>query len=209
MRRMYSVQELSEIVSVVIGEKIEDGSFDEVIAGAVDDYLTEHPVDITALEGLDISVGSLDADGLVTGAEIVEKMSGYSYTATSKENVTLTISYAGVVKNGNKITFACAGTFKRTDDITGWNCPIAKFNIPASIGAKLYESTIGGTTALAFSQMYLASGYASGKVVPCLTIKNSDTQIQVNFYSLTEAVVNTDYLFRYEITFLLSDNLAS
>ena len=55
MRRMYSVQELSEIVSTVVGQKIEDGAFDEVVAGAVDDYLTEHPVDITALEGQDIA----------------------------------------------------------------------------------------------------------------------------------------------------------
>ena len=58
---MYSVQELSEIVSVVIGQKIEDGSFDEVIAGAVDDYLTEHPVDITALEGQTIAPAVVNA----------------------------------------------------------------------------------------------------------------------------------------------------
>ena len=61
MRRMYSVQELSEIVSAVVGQKIEDGSFDETLAGLVDDYLTEHPVDITALEGQTIAPAVVNA----------------------------------------------------------------------------------------------------------------------------------------------------
>ena len=87
MRRMYSEKELTTIINQVVGEYIEADALDESIADAVDDYLTEHPVDITALEGQDISLatltstgdvdvgGDLDVSGSVSGAEIIEKLS--------------------------------------------------------------------------------------------------------------------------------------
>ena len=83
MRRMYSEQELTTTIGQVLDSKIEDGSFGGIISDAVDAYLVEHPVDITALEGQDVELASLDATGLITGGEIVEKMSGYSFTKGS------------------------------------------------------------------------------------------------------------------------------
>ena len=68
MRRMYSEQELTKIIGEVFDQKIEAGAFNDSIADAVDAYLTEHPVDITALEGLDISVGSLTSTGAISAA---------------------------------------------------------------------------------------------------------------------------------------------
>ena len=55
MRRMYSEKELTTIINQVVGEYIEAGALDESIADAVDAYLLEHPVDITALEGQTIN----------------------------------------------------------------------------------------------------------------------------------------------------------
>lgn len=51
MRRMYSEQELTNIIKEVFDAEVESGVFDESIADYVDAYLVEHPVDITALEG--------------------------------------------------------------------------------------------------------------------------------------------------------------
>ena len=61
MRRMYSEQELSKIIKVVFEEELESGALDESIADAVDAYLVENPVDITALEGKTIAPAVVNA----------------------------------------------------------------------------------------------------------------------------------------------------
>ena len=105
MRRMYSEQELTKIIGDVLDGEIESGAFDEKVSYSVDAYLVEHPVDITALEGKDVELASLDATGLITGGEIVEKMSGYTYTkVASTEDHTIDYVYCSAVKNGNKLT---------------------------------------------------------------------------------------------------------
>ena len=58
---MYSEQELTQVINEVIAGKIEAGAFDEAIADAVDDYLVEHPVDITALNGQTITPAVVNA----------------------------------------------------------------------------------------------------------------------------------------------------
>ena len=200
MRRMYSVQELSEIVSVVVGQKIEDGSFDEVIAGAVDDYLTENPIDVTALEGLDISVGSLDADGLVTGAEIIEKMTGYSY---SNSNPNFSPAYAGVVKNGNKVTLVIAGTLTPPTISTLYY--LGAFQIPAELYDKIYPITGDD---VAYPTIELTISYAS-KVTGYGSIeKTNDNKLRCGVYVPSAATANQAYYLRVEVTFLLSENLA-
>ena len=206
MRRMYSVQELSEIVSAVVGQKIEDGSFDEVVAGAVDDYLTEHPVDITALEGLDISVGSLDATGLVTGGEIIEKMSGYS--AVGVQFSAETLVYVGVVKNGNKITFVIFAKFNEST-ITGSNKTLVRFTIPSAIGAKLYPYTIGASENILDDKVVPAfSAIATKADVYCSIYKASNVTLDFNV-NIQNLTAETNYIFRWETTFLLDDNLVA
>ena len=67
---MYSEQELTQVINEVIAGKIEDGAFDEAIADAVDDYLTEHPVDITALEGKTIAPAIVNATTSISAPSI-------------------------------------------------------------------------------------------------------------------------------------------
>ena len=139
MRRMYSVQELSEIVSAVVGQKIEDGSFDEVMAGAVDDYLTEHPVDITALEGLDISVKSITATDGIDIAQLVDS-SGHDRFVT--EEITLE-TITGVTKTYGK--WSLSGTHLlivlglSIDDATtlAEGTKLCSLNLPAWMEAKI------------------------------------------------------------------------
>ena len=61
MRRMYSEQELTKIIGEVFDQKIEAGAFNESIADAVDAYLVENPVDITALEGQTVAPAVVNA----------------------------------------------------------------------------------------------------------------------------------------------------
>ena len=207
MRRMYSEKELTTIINQVVGEYIEAGALDDSIADAVDAYLLEHPVDITALEGQDVELASLDATGLITGGEIVEKMSGYSFTkGVSDENTQVSHIYAGVVKNGNKITFVWFGTITPLN--AGYTFSPAKFNIPSSVGEKLYPTTIGGdTNKLVYGQAWFASSYNAGIAGNYWVDKNSNTQISLAIRTVG-LTANQAYNVRIEMTFLLSANLA-
>ena len=208
MKRMYSEQELSKIIKVDFEEELESGAFDDLVSDAVDAYLVEHPVDITALEGLDISVGSLDADGLVTGAEIVEKMSGYSFTKHADAEVSYV--YAGIVKNGNKLTFVL---FAKCVNTSANNVSVGKFTIPEDVASKLYPYQVGTTTSV-LSQQELEFFPTSDLTLPPVRCTaefvKSANNVVLNFRRInTNLVASTEYTFRLERTFLLSENLAS
>ena len=61
----------------------------------------------SALSNLDNAKANLSGaafTGPITGPSIIEDMSGFSFSKTTKANLTLNYIYAGVVKNGNKKT---------------------------------------------------------------------------------------------------------
>ena len=205
MRRMYSEQELTNVIKAVFEQELEDGALDENVADAVDAYLLKHPVDITALEGKDVKVNSLDADGLITSGEIVEKMSGYNYRSVENTNATFTPIFCGCCKNGNKITFVIFASVTRTDLIDNGRINLGRFNIPSGIGSKLHPYT---TTWLAPLNVYYSKAYDSGISLPSLVMKNSGTQIELFSYSANNLELNTPYVVRCEVTLLLSENLA-
>ena len=145
--------------------------------------------------------------GAITSPSIIEIMSGYSFIAgTMPAGITMTLTYAGVCKNGNKITFVLAGKATRTGNVTD-NIEPGFFRVPQEILSKLYNTVIGGISALDFGIVYFYKSYSQGVNVPVLTFKSSDSVYQrvygVNFY----LDLDTEYGFRYEKTFLLSDNL--
>ena len=152
--------------------------------------------------------GDLYANGNFTANSIIENMKGYDYLSITKENANITYSYVGAVKNGNKLTFACSGYFSRSGDLTGWNCALIKFTFPNTIGLKLFETEISGTSGLAFGKLDLCKSYGTHLDIPIVILKDSNSQITINMYQLNNTEINTPYLFRFEITFLLSDNLA-
>lgn len=230
MRRMYSEQELTKIIGEVFDQKIEAGAFNDSIADAVDDYLTEHPVDITALEGLDISVGSLTSTGAIsgasasisgnasvggnlpvtgniTGASIIENMSGYSFSKTaSTENYTLSYNYVGVCKNGNKLTMVIDVDITLATSVS--DIALGSFLIPSAVGSKLIPSSVGGNNYLDNSKLLLFSAYNAGVEAYAYFGKNSNTNIPTRIYT-SNLVAETTYHCRYEKTFLLSENLSA
>lgn len=208
MRRMYSEQELSVIVYQVMGQYIENGAFNQTINDYIDAYLLEHPVDPTAITGLDIAPKNVTASGNITAPSIIENMSGYSVKVPTKENATINFTYASAVKNGNKVTFACSGYFSRSGDLTGGNCTLIGFSFPSSIGAKLYQTEIGGLNGLSFGKLDFCKNYYTHLDINYVVFKESNTQIIITMYDINNKTeINTPYLFRFEITFLLSDSL--
>ena len=207
MRRMYSEQELTKVIKEVFDEEVESGALDELVSDAVDAYLVEHPVDVTALEGQDVELNSLDATGLITGGEIVEKMSGYSISI-SAEIPDLNVVYAGVCKTGNKITFVLFYEFTPTAE--SFNGTIAGFTIPSNVGSKIYPLS-GASTGYCYVKkdaIWEKNDITQFVDNQHQVYKSSNTYFEFNarYSGLTPS---TTYAGRVEVTFLLSENLAS
>ena len=145
------------------------------------------------------ATGDVNADG-VYGNEIVENMSGYSFSSTATN---LNIAYAGVVKNGNKITFAVSGTITKS---TTFSTELGTFVAPSTILAKLYNNVLGD---LSEKGLYVSSSKFALGVNLATTTQKTTTQLRVYIYATDSLTDSTDYAFRYEETFLLSDNLAA
>ena len=210
MRRMYSEQELTRIIGEVFDQKLESGALDSSISDAVDAYLVEHPVDITALEGQTIAPAIINATGSITAPSIIETMSGYSFVGSTDAKVTFDYIYCGVVKNGNKLTFVECFTFTLDSDQSAASINAGHFVIPTAVFNKLYPVQFAGSIDLL--------NYDNISVV-----KRSDlTDVSTKQYATKSGSQNvnmifntagmdkeTEYYMRIELTFLLSDNLAS
>ena len=165
---------------------------------------------VEALAGQNISPANISASGSISGDEIIENMSGYSFSMPyDGESYTINIPYAGVVKTGNKITFAIALEFTRiSDSIDNYWPQFGRFAIPEEIYNKLFPSL---SNILDTKSLVLLSS-ASDTNPPSLygRVTKHASLHEINFVlaqpqNLTK---DTTYFTRYEATFLLSENLA-
>ena len=126
-------------------------------------------------------------------------MTGYSATVLEALFVK---DYVGCVKTGNKITFAIAGTI--TGDGRTGNYTVLKFNVPYSIGSKLFPHF---TAVLGYIFM---PGVENEYQVPIeLTgFMSKWDNTDIRFLIRPDNVGNGQtYYIRAEFTFLLSDSL--
>ena len=136
-------------------------------------------------------------------------MSGYSFIPNITPNINLNFVYVGAVKNGNKLTLALAGKITKQSDFVGEGVVLGNFIVPLEVGKKIYPIVYSGATNHVDNRMLsLFSTPNTSISCPARIIKYSTSTMQpvIVVSSLT---ANTEYVFRYEITFLLSDNLAS
>lgn len=169
--------------------------------------------DLGAIFSGDVNIsGTLNATK-VTGNEIVETMAGYSYTPpSSATNLTVNIAYAGVVKNGNKLTLAIALTVKRTGAVGSPYLAYGSFTIPTAVADKLYPIPELSNVLEAKILNGFSSLYSSPINVPAYINKEAGGTLRFTSYLSnfdTLFVQDTTYYIRYEVTFLLSENLAS
>ena len=144
--------------------------------------------------------------GAITGDSIVENMTGYTFSPQHATNIIdLTPIYAGVVKNGNKLTFVWF--LKFTPKNSGYsNSYAGVFGIPNDIAAKLYPSVsdylyYGVGVALKSDLSYENLQYGIEKV-------GGGSQVGLVLRGLHTITQEVEYTLRVEATFLLSANLA-
>ena len=148
----------------------------------------------------------------ITGDSIIENMSGYSAVMNNLEGTPIEIEniYCGAVKNGNKLTLVSAVYMTRTGTIAS-DVNYVSFTLPQDILDKLYPATLGAFTAgLAFIDAPAISGFNVASISQRVLLEKSLTGINVWLEiptQINDLTLNTQYYFRFEATFLLSENL--
>ena len=200
-------------LSLTNGDELDAGDLKPVTSFAINanQHLIVNYGDGTSQDLGAIFSGNVNIDGNFTANSIVENMSGYAIIKnTPPNNVTYNFLYGGIVKNGNKLTCACALIVNSTSDIVGLTAmSICDFVVPASIASKLYGINIGSTTDClgASSSVSFYEGSVSFKGAKMVYSKRENTHIRCFCYPTETLKSNTDHLLRFEITFLLSDSL--
>ena len=153
--------------------------------------------------------GNVNVDGNFTANSIIENMNGYSFTPLSNNGYNFEFVYAGVVKNGNKLTCAIALNITKTNDsIATSNVSFCYLNLPSAIMDKLHPVEIDG---LGFLSLYKLNAFsANGNSVEINgAISKSTNAIAFASKGIKGSLIEgTKYYVRFEATFLLSDNLA-
>lgn len=150
--------------------------------------------------------GTLNATK-VTGNEIIENMNGYSFVKGNTANVDYEYIYAGVVKNGNKLSLVWAVNITKLDaSVSGIN--LGYFVLPSAVANKLYPTAVGQYPFLDNKKIGIFASQISSQDVYVYCEKTQDVNARAVMTDLSSLPANTKYYCRYEVTFLLSDNLA-
>lgn len=149
----------------------------------------------------------LNVDGNFTANSIIENMNGYKISNIASE---INLIYGGACKNGNKITFVLFGElYAETLPSAGfWR--ICNFTIPTEVGQKLFPYSLGGSNNILDKTIVNLStgiGVNANVNVSCIVQKYDNNNIIFFMYS-NNVQQAKHYIFRYEVTFLLSDNMA-
>ena len=102
MRRMYSEQELTNVIKKVFEEELESGALDELVSDAVDAYLVEHPVDVTALEGQTINPARIDVANINGESNPSVKPIYYHGITCDDANGTRSVVTLTILNNSNE-----------------------------------------------------------------------------------------------------------
>ena len=159
-----------------------------------------------------VKTASLTSDEGEIAAQkpVVEVMEGYSFAReyVSGTAFDIGVTYAGAVKNGNKLTLSLAFTIKRkSDDIDNYFPVVGNFTIPSSLFNRLVPD-VGDLLDAKRVILLTASTDTSPVSLVMASLKYSG-KIHIQLGRPHQIPLDTIYYSRYEVTFLLSDNMAA
>lgn len=161
---------------------------------------------------LKVNTLTSDEDKISAQKPVVENMTGYSFSAPSNPIVTTEIIYAGIVKNGNKLTLAIALNLTRTASDAPSYINLGDFYVPTDIANKIYSSYIGDINFVDVQRVNILDSFIGSKEIVAYTQKFEPQRLGIGSYlGVADNVMalNQKYYVRYECTILLSDNLAA
>ena len=151
-----------------------------------------------------------DEPEISTEKPVVEVMNGYSFERGYEGPAyDINITYAGAVKNGNKLTLSLAFSIKRKSDDIDVGIPIVgKFAIPSSLFDKLLTDA---NRLLDVKRVILISRYTdfASPISLVMFSRKVEGKVEILLTSVKQIPLDTTYYSRYEATFLLSDNMAA
>ena len=198
------------IISTYGGEQIDAGAIKNIVSMSIDGsqhliatYNDGTTQDLGAIFSGNVNIsGDLAVSGDITGNSIIENMTGYTFAEHATDYDQFALDYAGIVKNGNKLTMVIAGTLTPTSIVSLRT--MGKFTLPNDVASLIKK--IGATDVVAYQNLDLFTDRDTSISVSAPVYRYNDTlDLCVIVSGLT---VNQDYYFRNEITFLLSENLA-
>ena len=199
MRRMYSEQELTNTIKAVFEQELADGALDQNVSDAVDAYLVEHPVDITALEGQDVEVKSIEAtDAIKYLSKIVDEDGHPRFLegniTLSSSMTMLTLDYGKWSLSGTHLMFVIAGHVADEAVIpAGYIANLAgTTNIPQWILDKIFP--MSGGTAVDYKQVNLFDNGLNTQTMNVIFYKISSTSI--GFYNRGSVTLTANRDFR-------------
>ena len=206
MRRMYSEQELSRIIKVVFEEELSDGVFDDLVSDAIDAYLVENPVDITALEGKDIEVKSIEAtDAIKYLGKIIDTAGNLRFnegnlTVIDPLPTGVSISYAKWSLSGTHLMIVLAGSVSANESVSP-TPGIAVAELPQYIKDKIYP--MFGTFLGKFDgQLVNTSNYHTTTLTVGVDKVNNGLRIDLPHIDSAE----NQQIFRFGIDLLIDSN---
>ena len=155
---------------------------------------------------IDVDVLTSSESSIVAQKPVIEDMTGYGFAKQTPTKGTINYIYAGIVKNGNKLTIVCAYEFTKNEGATG-TLVAGRFTMPASVAALIYPS-IGTATVDVKRVSALPNTYSDVLLLGSIT-KYDVLSVYCNLQDITNLVAGTTYYIRQEATFLLSENLAA
>lgn len=160
--------------------------------------IQDDAIDALAIEGVTIS------DGKITAPEILEINEGYSFRKSAAA-ANFDIKYAGAVKTGNKLTLTVSGIITKGASVYA---SMGQFVIPPDIWSMLVplRDNIIDTHRIYVNNATSRQGEA---LDTGLGKGNSNDNLDIYTYGSNNLANETEYIFRYEVTFLLGDNLAA
>ena len=171
------------------------------------------PATVNATTGNITTVNATTITGTtISGNSIVEIMSGYTFDPqAAQSNMTKEFVYCGACKNGNKLTLVIAMKVTRTGTIGNY-INIGSFYLPAGILSKIYPVNIAGNDFVDLKDVLFFD--SAGGTMPAVRIYSQKYSDRLGFACYesdfnSKLTLNSTYYFRYELTILLSDNLAS
>lgn len=169
---------------------------------------------LTELENIkaygDVETESLTAAGDKINAKkpVVEVMNGYSYR-TGSQGSNVTLSYLGACKNGNKVTFVWAGTFSSGESgIAAYaSVIVCGVNVPSSVCNLLFPIW---SDVISLNRTFIYGDGVKKDIEAYVHKYSGNNGINLELSNDGTAIGSGKTLnFRYEATFLLSENLAA